>query len=208
MKKHNDCPPETLNTSPSPESSSSKHGLIATIRDARHVPPDDVPESPDGVEPISLEQQRAELHHVPDGHDPELAHALVEIERQSGELPGLCGVSAPNTSVVPGLSRRIADLTVTTTRARDLHVASATQLKVARSDAHRAIKSVASAVRFAGEHNPKVLTRWAAVLRYDSAHGASVVDGREKAKRARESAKKADAKKAESKPASDKPTEG
>ncbi|MEZ4409576.1 MAG: hypothetical protein R3A52_24355 [Polyangiales bacterium] len=212
MKKHNDLPSVTTNSSASPEPSASKHGLIATIRESPHVPPDEVPESPDGVEPISLEQQWSD---VPCARRPLAgAHRRSDGDRaQSGEPDrALRGLGARHHRSAGARARRIADHGHHL-KAQDLHVASATQLKVARSDAHGMVKSVAAAVRFAGTHNPKVLKRWAAVLRYDSAHGQSVADGREKAKRAREAAKKAEAKKASAKPegdkpASDKPSEG
>ncbi|MEZ4409632.1 MAG: hypothetical protein R3A52_24640 [Polyangiales bacterium] len=203
MKKHNDCPPETTNTSPSPEAP-SKHGVIATIRESPHVPPEEVPESPDGVESLD-EDQRGELRFVSDDSLTQLDVALVEASAQSGELTALCGASAPDASEAPRLARRIAALTVTTRKSERLHAASSTQLKVARSDAHWVIKGIADALRFAARRDSKILDRWPAVIRYADAHAERVIDGKAKAKRAREAAKKAEAKKAEAKPASDKP---
>ena len=204
MKKQNDRPSETPDSSQETEPTPSRHGLIATIREAPYVPPAEVPDYPDGVEPLD-EEQRGALHFVPDGNLPLLEDALAQAARQSGELDELCGASAPDASEAPGLARRIADLTETTLKSERLHAASSTQLKVARSDAHRTIKGIADAIRFAATRDSKIRDRWSAVLRYADSHAERIIDGKAKAKRAREAAKKAEAKKAEAKPASDKP---
>ena len=191
--------------SPTPEETRAKHGPIAAIREAPYVSPDEVPEVADGVEALDAEQKRFEVYWVSDGNLAELDAAMAEIERGADDISRSCGPAAPDTSHASGLAIRIADLTVTTRKAEDLFEKSSAQLQIARTDAHELVKSTADALRFIGRRDTRLLSRWPAVLRYADAHAASVADGMDKAKRAREAAKKADAKKAETQPAADAP---
>ncbi len=205
MNKPMKSVPSTTTLSPTPEETRAKHGPIAAIREAPHVPPEEVPEVAPGVEPLDAEQKRFEVYWVPGGSQAELDAAMAEIERGADDLACSCGPAAPDTSHAPGLARRIADLTVTTRKAEDLYEKSSAQLHIARSDAHELVKSTAEALRFIARRDTQLLRRWPAVLRYADAHAASVLDGIDKAKRAREASKKADAKKAETRPPANEP---
>ncbi len=116
------------------------------------------------------------------------------------------GRRAPDPAEAGKLARRIEGLLATESRLAALTVAEKQQIAVALSDAHDIVDRVAADAEYHGQDDPAVIERYGDAIGYRKLRGQSVIEGRERARRARQTKKPNGAKPAASdKPASDEP---
>lgn len=185
---------------------------IAFVRASSWTHPDDVPSVPDGYVVPDPNGRGWTVTHVSEGNREELVSALGEVAENSDDFVQDFGADAPEVgngaelrASATHLSERVVGLTQTIAKLERATAVAKVQLTVALSDGHELVKVVHREVGHRVDRRPRLQDKWSRVIRYVGLHASDIVDGIQRARKAR--VQKAAAKPAEAKPAETSPVE-